>query len=82
MIAWLKPEGFFLFYAMTSFMGFLFVYCCVGETMGLSEIDKKFLYQPGGKFGRKPQGGFNEAMRNSIEMAEQEERVDSLGENN
>jgi len=54
MIAWLKPEGFFMFYAMTSFIGFLFVYFCVGETMGLSEQDKKFLYQPGGRYGRKP----------------------------
>ena len=52
MIAWLRPEGFFLFYAVTSFIGFLFVYFCVGETMGLSEQDKKLLYQPGGKYGR------------------------------
>ena len=44
MIAWLKPEGFFLFYAFTSFLGFLFVYFWVGETMGLSEKDKKLLY--------------------------------------
>ena len=52
MIAWLEPEGFFLFYAATSFSGFVFVYFWVGETKGLSEKDKKFLYQPGGKFGR------------------------------
>lgn len=37
MIAYLKPEGFFLFYAATSLAGFLFVYFWIGETLGLSE---------------------------------------------
>ena len=53
MIDWLSPQGFFLFYSFTSFIGFIFVYFCIGETMGLSEKEKKLLYQPGGKFGRK-----------------------------
>ena len=44
MIAWLSPEGFFLFYAATSFLGFLFVYFFVGETQHLSEKEKKLLY--------------------------------------
>ena len=44
MIAYLRPEGFFLFYAATSLAGFIFVYFWVGETMGLSEQEKKFLY--------------------------------------
>jgi len=53
MMSWLSPEGFFLFYAVTSFLGFLFVYFCIGETMHLSEKEKKLMYQPGGKLGRK-----------------------------
>ena len=53
MMAWLSPEGFFLFYAATSMLGFLFVYFWIGETMHLSEKEKKLLYQPGGEFGRR-----------------------------
>ena len=41
MIEWLEPQGFFAFYAATSFVGFLFVYFYVGETMHLSEKQKK-----------------------------------------
>ena len=52
-MAWLSPEGFFLFYAVMSFIGFLFVYFWIGETMHLSEKEKKLLYQPGGRYGRK-----------------------------
>ena len=76
MIAWMQPEGFFMFYATTSFLGFIFVYFCVGETKGLSEQDKKLLYQPGGKYGRRVRP--NEIRRVpsgtaiSIEMAEPE----------
>lgn len=44
MITWLRPEGFFLFYATTSFLGFIFVYFWIGETKHLSEKDKKKLY--------------------------------------
>ena len=44
MMAWLSPEGFFLFYAIMSFLGFLFVYYWIGETMHLSEKEKKILY--------------------------------------
>ena len=44
MINWLGPAGFFLFYAMTSFLGFLFVFFWIGETMHLSEKEKKRLY--------------------------------------
>jgi hypothetical protein len=44
MINWLNPEGFFLFYSGTSFLGFIFVYFWIGETMNLSEKDKKLLY--------------------------------------
>ena len=49
----MSPPGFFLFYAATSFLGFVFVYFFIGETMYLSEKDKKLLYQPGGAYGRK-----------------------------
>jgi len=44
MINWLNPEGFFLFYSVTSFLGFIFVYFWIGETKNLSEKDKKLLY--------------------------------------
>ena len=57
MMSWLTPEGFFLFYAVTSFLGFLFVYFWVGETMHLSEKEKKLMYQPGGILGRKLRPG-------------------------
>jgi len=52
MMSWLSPQGFFMFYAVTSFLGFIFVYFWIGETKDLSEKEKKLLYQPGGKFGR------------------------------
>ena len=52
MMSWLSPQGFFLFYAVTSFIGFLFVYRWVGETMHLTEKEKKLMYQPGGALGR------------------------------
>lgn len=44
MMAWLSPEGFFLFYAITSMLGFIFIYFWIGETMQLSEKEKKMLY--------------------------------------
>ena len=66
MIARLTPQGFFMFYALTSFIGFLFVYFWVGETKHLSEKEKKQLYQPGGKFGRKISGGMQWEGRSTI----------------
>lgn len=44
MISWLQPEGFFFFYATTSFLGFLFAYFWIGETKHLTEKEKKRLY--------------------------------------
>lgn len=55
-MAVLSPQGFFLFYAVTSFLGFIFVYFCIGETKHLSEKEKKLIYQPGGEYGRKLKG--------------------------
>ena len=49
----LGHAGTFCIYSILALFGFVFVYFKVPETKGLSEKEKKDLFVPGGKFGRK-----------------------------
>ena len=49
----LGHAGTFCIYSILAFCGFIFVYFKVPETKGLSEKEKKELFIPGGKCGRK-----------------------------
>jgi len=40
-IAYLKPEGYFFFLAVTNFLGGVFIKVFVKETSGLSSAEKK-----------------------------------------
>lgn len=43
----LKPEGVFILFGIFSMLAVGFEWYLVGETLGLSERQKKSLYQPG-----------------------------------
>ena len=49
----LTREGYFYFYSVWSLLGFFFVLIFCGETKGLTDIEKKELFCPGAKYGRK-----------------------------
>ena len=46
MIEYFNPEGFFLFFGLVSFCGYLFIISCMKETEGLTDKEKKELYLP------------------------------------
>ena len=46
-------EGVFIMFGIFCFLGALFNYYFVAETKGLTEIQRKSLYIPGAKYGRK-----------------------------
>ena len=46
-------QGVFFMFGIFCAMGALFNYCFVAETKGLSELERKSLYIPGAKYGRK-----------------------------
>lgn len=50
---WLGRGATFGLYGIFALCGFIFIYKYVPETKGLSEKEKKKLFLPGGKFGRK-----------------------------
>ena len=49
----LQPQGVFYMFGVFSLFAFVFVYFFLDETKGLSEKQKKALYIPGAKYGRK-----------------------------
>ena len=53
----LQPQGVFFLFAGTQFFAVFFVYFYIAESKGLSEKQKKALYIPGMKFGRKLREG-------------------------
>ena len=53
----LGPIGVFSTYAIFSLTGLAFIYFCVPETKGLSEREKKAMFMPGGRYGRKLRDG-------------------------
>ena len=61
----LKPQGVFFLFSFFSFVAVFYVYYYMAETMGLSEKQKKALYVPGAKFGRKLK-----AQEQAIELAD------------
>ena len=42
----LNVHGTLMYYGGTTFLGFLFCLCCVRETRGLTDLEKKTLYTP------------------------------------
>ena len=53
----LQPQGVFFLFAGFSFIAVFFVFFVMAESKGLSEKEKKALYIPGAKFGRKLREG-------------------------
>lgn len=53
----LQPQGVFFLLSGFSFIALFFIYFKMDETKGLSEKQKKALYIPGAKFGRKLKSG-------------------------
>jgi len=49
----LQEQGVFFLFAIISAFATLFLYCYLGETMGLSRSEKKSIYVPGAQWGRK-----------------------------
>ena len=49
----IQPQGVFFLFAFFSFCAWFFMYYYVPETKGLPEADKKKLFYPGSKWGRK-----------------------------
>ena len=49
----LQPQGVFILLSVLSLVAFVVLYCFLGETMGLSKVEKKAIYVPGGEWGRK-----------------------------
>ena len=49
----LQPYGVFWMFAFFNFCAIFYMYYFVGETKGLSDGEKKALYYPGSKWGRK-----------------------------
>mmetsp|Transcript_15002 Transcript_15002/g.20367 ORF Transcript_15002/g.20367 Transcript_15002/m.20367 type:complete len:93 (+) Transcript_15002:1493-1771(+) len=49
----MQPVGVFLMYGAFSVAGFVYIYLRVPETMGLSEQEKREIFWPGAKYGRK-----------------------------
>ena len=45
--------GFYAVFGVLSIVSLLFIYFCLGETKGLSNKQKKELFIPGGKYGRR-----------------------------
>ena len=53
----LQPQGVFFMFSFFSFVAFFFMYYYVPETKGLPEDEKKKLFYPGAKWGRKLKEG-------------------------
>ena len=53
----LTYEGYFYMYAVFALAGFVFTLLFCGETKGLIEKEKKELFYPGAKWGRKLKDG-------------------------
>ena len=53
----MQPVGVFLMYGLFSVIGLLYIYFYVPETKGLSEQEKREIFQPGAKYGRKLKEG-------------------------
>ena len=53
----LQPQGVFFLFAGFSFIAVFYVYFYMAESKGLPEKQKKSLYIPGAKFGRKLKPG-------------------------
>ena len=53
----MQPVGVFLMYGVFSVIGLLYIYFYVPETKGLSEQEKREIFQPGAKYGRKLKEG-------------------------
>ena len=49
----MQPVGVFFMFGAFSVFGFVYIYFYVPETNGLSESEKKEIFMPGSKFGRK-----------------------------
>lgn len=49
--------GVFLMYGVFSVLGLVYIYLRVPETMGLSEQEKREIFWPGSKYGRKLKSG-------------------------
>lgn len=49
----LQPQGVFFMFAGISVIAFVFFWCFLGETKGLTEMEKRSLYAPGQPWGRK-----------------------------
>ena len=49
----MQPVGVFSMFGFFSLIGLLFIYFYVPETVGLSENEKREIFMPGAKFGRK-----------------------------
>ena len=49
----MQPVGVFLMFGVFSVFGFMFIYFYVPETKGLSEQEKREIFMPGAKSGRK-----------------------------
>ena len=48
-----SPSGTFFLYGGITFVGVFFIYFEIGETKSLSEKQKKEIFMPGAKWGRK-----------------------------
>ena len=82
----LQPEGVFFMLSGFSIIALFFVYFCMDETKGLSEKQKKSLYIPGAKYGRKlkPMEEFKlhrDSVRNSPTLSSKEGDISKSNEN-
>ena len=53
----LQPQGVFLLFSGSNLIGLFYMYTFVPETKGLTEAEKKKLFYPGQKYGRKLEEG-------------------------
>ena len=53
----MQPVGVFFMYGVFSMLGLIYIYLRVPETMGLSEQEKREIFWPGSKYGRKLKPG-------------------------
>lgn len=49
----MQPVGVFFMFGIFSMIGLIYIYMYVPETKGLSEIEKREIFWPGAKYGRK-----------------------------
>ena len=49
----LTREGYFFYYSIWSLLGFFFTHFFCGETKGLNDKEKKEMFCPGAKYGRR-----------------------------